>query len=240
VKHYLRRGVVAGLAAGAALAIVLRVLGEGTIGAAIAIERARQPVHHDMFSRGTQQVGGMAAALLYGVAMGAVFAVVFATVRHRLAATSDWRRAVSLALVGLVTLAVVPMAKYPANPPAVGDPSTIGRRTALYVVLVACSVLASFSAWHAFRWLRARGLREHTRVPLALWIYVVIVAVVFVVLPGNPDAVTAPATLVWRFRVESLAGAAAYWGVVGLTFGWLCERDGAGSRRVTARAAARI
>jgi hypothetical protein len=40
-------------------------------------------------------------------------------------------------------------------------------------------------------------------------------------LPGTPDAVTAPATLVWRFRLASAGGALALWAVTGATFGWL-------------------
>jgi predicted cobalt transporter CbtA len=54
--------------------------------------------------------------------------------------------------------------------------------------------------------------------------YVALLTVAFVLLPGSPDAIGAPATLVWRFRIASLGGAAAYWSVLGLAFGWLCVR----------------
>ena len=46
---------------------------------------------------------------------------------------------------------VVPFVKYPPNPPGIGDPATIGERTALYFGMVAISVLAAIAA------LRVRG-----------------------------------------------------------------------------------
>jgi len=41
-----------------------------------------------------------------------------------------------LALAAFITIALVPMLKYPANPPAVGNPDTIGPRTGLYLSML--------------------------------------------------------------------------------------------------------
>lgn len=227
MTRYLRLGAVAGAAGGLVMAIVLRMLGEPSIGDAIAIEKANVPAgaaHKELFSRGVQQVGGMAAAIVYGVAIGLVFAIVFAAVRHRLASRDDWRRSTLLGATGFVTMFAVPFLKYPPNPPAVGNPNTITERTVLYVVLVGWSIVASWAAWRLHRWLRARGVVEHQRVSATALTYAVLLIVAFVALPGNPDAIGAPATLVWRFRIASLGGAAAYWSVLGLAFGWLCVR----------------
>ncbi|HWI03537.1 MAG TPA: CbtA family protein, partial [Acidimicrobiales bacterium] len=46
-------------------------------------------------------------------------------------------------------------------------------------------------------------------------------AIGLVILPANTDPVEAPATLIWQFRLATVAGAAAYWSVVGMVFGWL-------------------
>jgi predicted cobalt transporter CbtA len=224
---YLRLGAIAGAIGGVTLALVLRLLGEPAIGDAVALERSQAPLGSapkEMFSRGTQQIGGMAGALIYGVAIGLIFAMVFAVVRHRLASRSDWRRSLLLAATGFATLYVVPLLKYPGNPPAVGDPDTITKRTVMYVTLLAWSVVTTWATWRTLRWLRARTVPEHQLVPLVVLTYVVMVTVAYVVLPGNPDAITAPATLVWRFRVASLGGAAALWFVLGTTFGWLSLR----------------
>ncbi|MFP5488733.1 MAG: CbtA family protein, partial [Acidimicrobiia bacterium] len=36
--------------------------------------------------------------------------------------------------------------------------------------------------------------------------------------------VDAPANLIWHFRLDSLAGNALMWLVIGITFGWLGDR----------------
>lgn len=230
MKSYLKRGAISGAAGGLVLAVVLRVLGEPAIGRAVSIESARHPhAGPDMFNRGTQQVGGMVAAAIYGVALGTVFAIVFVAVRHRLTARDDWRRAVALAAVAFTTITLVPFLKYPANPPGVGDPDTIGRRTALYLVVLAWSIVSTWGAWRALRWLRARGVASEWRGPLTVALHVLLVGLGFLALPPIRDAVTVPATLLWRFRVASLAGTASYWVVSGVVFGWLCLRAAARS-----------
>jgi len=61
-------------------------------------------------------------------------------------------------------------------------------------------------------------------VPATATTFVALAAVGLVLLPANPDPVNAPATLIWQFRLASLGGAAAYWSVVGMMFGWLRAR----------------
>ncbi|HEX2119123.1 MAG TPA: CbtA family protein [Acidimicrobiales bacterium] len=214
----MKQGVLAGMAGGGALAVVLRLVGEGPIGRAVGLEGGGGD---ELFSRGTQQLGGMAAALLYGAAVGAIFTIAYATVRHRLRAADDWRAAVALAGAGFVAVFLLPFLKYPANPPAVGDPDTIGRRTALYLLAVAWSLVATWGGWRAWRAFVARGLPVHQAVPATLAVWVGLAAVGLVALPPNPDPVTAPATLIWQFRLATLGGAFTLWSVLGLTFGWL-------------------
>jgi predicted cobalt transporter CbtA len=220
-RRLLKQGVLAGMAGGAGLALVLRLIGEGPLGRAVAIEGS---TGRDMFSRGTQQVGGMLAALIYGAALGAVFSVVYAAVRHRVRAADDWRAAVNLAATGFVAVFLLPFLKFPANPPTVGDPDTIGRRTALYLLAVAWSLVATWGAWRAWRALVTRHVPVHQAVPATLGTWVVLAAVGLVALPSSPDPVNAPATLIWQFRLASLGGAVTYWSVMGLVFGWLRVR----------------
>jgi hypothetical protein len=228
MRRHLRDGALAGLAGGAALALVLLLAGEGSIGQAIDIERRAHPGagHDEMFSRGAQQAGGALAALVWGVALGLVLSVAWALLRRHLrpadrGATGDWRAAVGLGAIAFLTVNLVPFLKYPANPPGVGDPGTIGRRTALYLLMLAWSVVATAASWRLSRWLDGRGVPDHLRLPAVAGAYVTLVVVGLAALPGSPDPVAAPATLVWRFRLTSLAGTAAYWAVCGTVFGWL-------------------
>jgi len=217
----LKQGVLAGMAGGAALALVLRLIGEGPIGRAVALEGGGGD---EMFSRGTQQLGGMLAAVLYGAALGAVFTVAYAAIRHRLRAADDWRAAVAIAAAGFAGVFLLPFLKYPANPPAVGLDDTVGRRTALYLLAVAWSLIATWGSWRAWRAMIARHLPVHQAAPATLLVWVALAAVGLVALPANPDPVNAPATLIWQFRLATVAGAATFWSVVGLVFGWLRVR----------------
>ena len=230
MKRMLRAGALAGAAGGVGLALFLRLVGEGAISDAVALERSRHGVHQEMFSRGTQQVGGMVGAVVYGVCMGLIVAVAFAAVRHRLSVRGDWRRSLLMAATGFVAISLVPFLKYPANPPAVGAPGTIGRRTALYLLMLGLSIVAVWATWRLWTWAEARGWDERRRVTAAVGTFVVLVGAGYALLPGSPDPVTAPAQLMWRFRVASLGGAAAYWTVLGLVLGALLERRPTGAR----------
>src|SRR6478672_1184346 len=205
----LRRGVLAGVSAGLAAAVVIWLVVEPVIRRALAIEdmrsmhggqsaRAGLPTHggdEPLVSRAAQVVGGALTAVLVGVAVGVVFAVVFARMRERLPGRGDFGRSMVLASIGFAAVSLLPALKIPANPPAVGDPSTVARRTLLYAV-------------------------------------VLLLGLVLALVPGTPDRVPAdvPADLVRDFRLASLAQLAALWLTLGVTFGLLLERAGRRSR----------
>src|SRR4051812_17546154 len=97
LRTFLRIGAMAGGLAGLAMALFLENVGERAIDRAVSLEEATHVgSSHEMFSRATQQVGGGIGAIVYGVAVGLIFGVVFAAIRHRLAAKTDFRRAALL------------------------------------------------------------------------------------------------------------------------------------------------
>src|SRR6266487_6901980 len=81
---YIRRGAVAGLAGGAASALFLLLVGERTIGDAIRLEEKHGGGGQELYTRGTQVFGGALGVILVSIALGVLFAVTFAAVRHRL------------------------------------------------------------------------------------------------------------------------------------------------------------
>jgi H+/gluconate symporter-like permease len=231
---FLGRALAAGAAGGLAGAVFLWAVGERVIRRALAVEAARSQdgethpethpeTHAEMFSRGVQVAGGMLATVLYGVLLGLVFGLVFMTVRHRMALRTDFLRSLALAGCTFLALGLVPALKYPANPPAVGDPDTIGQRTALYLILVAYGIAVVVAAWRWARALRERGTSQPARITLVALGAVGAIGLAYVVLPASPDTIPAdvPADLIWRFRIASLAGLAVTWATVGLVFGWL-------------------
>lgn len=231
----LRRGAVAGAAAGVVASVLVYLLVEPVIRRALVVEEARESMHaghHEepLVSRGMQVFGGMLTEAVVGVLFGVVFAVVFARLRHRLLARTDFGRSVLLAALGFAVFALLPALKYPANPPGVGDPATITERTLLYVLCLLAGLFVVFAVAGVNRWLSGRGLPPPRRVSLDVLVAVALLAAVMLALPGSPDTVPGdmPASLLWEFRLASLAQLGGMWAALGLTFGMLVD---VGARR---------
>ena len=227
MKRLLAAGSLAGLAAGVASALFAATAGRGPIRDAIALEdsisHATSGAHHeDLFGRGVQEVGGAIGLVVFGLALGVIFAVVLGAVGPRLAASTPLAASVRLGCAGFVAVVVVPFLKYPANPPAVGDPSTVNERTVLYFAALALSILLAWAVW---RFHRAALLAPTAQAWATAALYAAGLAVIFLALPANPDPVEAPADLVWRFRLASLGGLAAAWAVLALMTGTLLSRS---------------
>jgi hypothetical protein len=225
VSAYLRRGLAAGLLAGVLAGLFAFVLGEPALDRAIALEKASDGTHHEeVFSRSTQKVGLFFATGLFGVTVGGVFGIVYAFFRERLVANSELGRSISLAGTVFVGAFLIPFLKYPANPPSVGDPSTIRERTAAYFALVVLSLLTMLVAWLAARDLKARGYDAPRRRLIVGAGLLVVVAVLFLSLPAGPSAEGFPSGELWAFRFSSMGTQIVFWAGLGLMFGWLCER----------------
>ena len=193
------------------------------------VRQSRQPVpapgedHGELVSRTAQVFFGAVTATVAGVLFGLVFAVVFAKARHRLPGATDHARALWLAAVGFGVFVLGPALVIPADPPAVGDPDTVTRRTLVYVLSMLVGLLVVGAVAGLDRMLRARGLPDAVRHSADLLGVVVLAAVAWCLLPASPDAVPSdvPAALIWDFRVASLLQLAAMWGVLGTAFGLL-------------------
>jgi len=226
--------MAAGLLAGLLAGLFAFFVGEPTLDRAIALEEsahAHEGGGHahgggeaDIFSRPTQKAGLFFATGLFGVTVGGIFGIGYAFFRERLSAGSDLKRSISLAGAIFAGAFVIPFLKYPANPPSVGDPSTIRERTAAYFALVALSLLAILSAWLAARMLKARGVDALLRRLMLGAGLVVVVGVLFLLLPAAPSAGGFPSGTLWAFRLSSLGTQLAFWAGLGLLFGVLCER----------------
>ena len=129
-------------------------------------------------------------------------------------------------------MALLPFLKYPANPPGVGTPSTIGSRTTSYYAMVALSLLVVLAAWLAARFLRERGVSMPVRQASVGVGFAALVGLLLAALPPATDPGDYPAGLLWNYRLSSLGTLLTLWATLGASFGALCERA---NRKETAR-----
>jgi predicted cobalt transporter CbtA len=228
-KRIIGRGILAGAIGGVVAFLFARVLVEPVIGRAIDFEDSHMDHtdtgHTELFSRAVQANIGMGFGVLaFGVAMGALFAVVFALTYGRLGAIGPRALSVLIAAGGFAAVYLVPFLKYPANPPAVGRMETIGERTVLYLVMVLASVASAIAAvWLGRRLTSRLGAWNATLVGAAG--YVLAVAAVMSVLPAvgeTPEHF--PADALYDFRLYSVGTQLVMWAVIGLVFASLACR----------------
>ena len=226
MKAFLGRGALAGLAGGAAAAVFQWTVTNTQIRRALELEAAHENGAHDeMFSRGTQELGGALGNVLFGLFVGLIFGFASALLwRSALREGGAFSRSIRLAGAVFVVWTLVPAMKYPANPPGVGNPDTIDQRTASYLILLVVSVLVAILAREGWRQMTARGFVGAPRFAVVTGAYLAVIAALYVVFPANPDEVDAPANLIWHFRLDSLGGNALLWLVLGTVFGWLVDR----------------
>jgi predicted cobalt transporter CbtA len=221
-------GLLAGFIAGLLAFGFMTAAGEPAVDQAIAYEEAHSPPGDDEpgpVSRDTQKgVGLLTASTVYGLSFGGIFALVFAYAYGRVGRASPARTALWLAAAAFVVVYLVPFVKYPPNPPAVGDPDTIGDRTLLYVVMVWISVLAAVAAVRLRRTLAERRSPE-TAAALAGLAYLAVVVAAGLALPGVHEIPKGfPATTLWRFREASVGTQLVMWTSIGLVFSVTAQR----------------
>lgn len=230
VRSLLVRGMLAGALAGVLAFAFAYIFGGPPVQAAIDFEEhlarlAHEPAAADVVARGTQRTLGLLAGLVaMGVALGGLFALVFAWAFGRIGPLGARATAALLALGAYLTITVVPFTKYPANPPTIGDPDTLDRRTVVFVAMIAITVLAFVAAARIRRSLVAR-LGGWNAAIAAGAAFLAVVAVAQLILPAVQETPAGfPADVLWRFRVASLGINAVLWTAIGVGFGALAER----------------
>lgn len=229
-RTLLIRGLIAGVIAGLLAFVVAKLIGEPQVAAGIRFEQARSAADGEvagaeLVSRTVQNtVGLLAGCLVYGLAFGGLFSLAYGFAVGRLGLLSA--RATALVVAGLAFLAVyaIPALKYPANPPGFNS-SSIGTRTNEYLAMLMISVAVVIGAVVLSRRLVPRlGSWNAALVSVAGGLVVVILAWQLLPVPERaPDGFNADT--LWHFRMGTTAIQATTWSVIGLVFGFLCERE---------------
>ncbi len=240
----LLRGLLAGLIAGVLAGAVAFVAGEPHIESAIALEEAAGEAHspgsvehsHDAeeavghshgdgatVSRSGQKAGLFLATALAGLAIGVLFATVLHFARRH-TNVSGPVLALTVAGLGWLAIGAVPFLKYPANPPAVGDPYTIDLRSWLWAATVVLGLIAVAVAVIGANALANNEFRT-VRLVAPVLAFLIVMSLSYLVLPTIDEVgEDFPATLLWDFRVSSFAVQIALWATLGSAFAFLTER----------------
>lgn len=259
-KKLILRGILAGAVAGLLAFVFARIFAEPQIAKAIDYESGRDAAQSaldkaaglpaeaadpDLFSRTIQANVGIGVGMVFfGMAMGALFAVAYTVCLGR----TGGLRARSLALLvaggGFLGMYLVPFLKYPANPPAIGHEETIKQRSALYLIMVVCSIAFLAGAVYLGKYLQKRYGNWNATL-LAGAAFVVAIGIVMLLLPqlghlsynkanfGNQATETPlplkdskgnivypgfPADVLYTFRFYSVAAQLILWTALGLIF----------------------
>ena len=160
-----------------------------------------------------QKSGQVLAGVILGLAMGSLFGIVFALSRNSLPGKNIVTKAVFLSGLMWFTLYLIPFLKYPANPPTVGEADTVVLRMILYVSFIIISGIGVIVFYKLLTKL------NKNKKYFALIGYAGLMTIAFIIMPDNPDEITAPMNLVNEFRFVSVLGVSSFWGSVGIILG---------------------
>lgn len=219
----LRAGLVRGLAAGAAgglaAGLVGLALGEPALDLAVELEAGGG---QELVSRTAQKGGLVAGLVLVGLALGVLFALAYRALPSDVRA-DPWHRSLALGAGGFAALYLVPFLRYPADPPGVGDASTVDARTSSYLLAVALGLAVVSGAYALARALGRRGWRAPARQSAAVLAAGAVLAGVLPLLADPVDPGAVPAGLLWDVRVASVAVQLTLYGVLAAVFGVLAD-----------------
>lgn len=215
-----------GVIAGIILAFLNLGIVEPTIDKAIALEVQKQVSSGENVNmselidyRYWQKAGAFAGGAIYGAGLASLFGVVFVFARSKLPGKNNKQKAILLAGIMWLVLFLMVALKYPANPPAVGDPETIYYRETLYVGYILISGLAALGM--AVIWIRTRMNSKKIIIPL---MYAAIMVTAYVVMPSNPDKIEISMDLIQTFRILTAITIGVFWGTLGIIFGSLWDK----------------
>src|SRR5918993_483036 len=219
--------LLAGAIAGTILGVMNQLAVEPYIEHAIELEmqntaQSGQVINPAEFAayRFWQKGGEIAAGTILGLSIGSLYGIVFAYTRGMVPGSNNKKKALIVAGIMWFVLFLMPALKYPANPPAVGNPETIYYRQSLYIAFLAISGFSALGL--AFLYPKVTSLNTNKAIiPSA---YAAIMAGAYLAMPANPDSINAPIDLVIGFRITSTITISMFWGLLGIIFGTFWDK----------------
>jgi predicted cobalt transporter CbtA len=219
--------LLAGAIAGTILGAINQVAVEPYIDYAVELEmqnttQSSQIINPAEFTayRLWQRGGEMLAGTILGLSIGSLFGIVFAYTHNSVPGSNNKKKALIVAGIMWFVLFLIPALKYPANPPAVGDPETIYYRQSLYVAFLVISGFSALGLAFLYRKMGALNIKKFI-IPVA---YAAIISGAYLAMPANPDPINAPMDLIMGFRITSAITISMFWGLLGVIFGTFWDK----------------
>jgi predicted cobalt transporter CbtA len=219
--------LLAGAIAGTILGAINQIAVEPYIDHAVELEthnanQSSQIINPAEFTayRLWQRGGEMLAGTILGLSIGSLFGIVFAYTHNSVPGSNNKKKALIVAGIMWFVLFLIPALKYPANPPAVGDPETIYYRQSLYVAFLAISGFSALGLAFLYRKMGALNIKKAI-IPAA---YAAIISGAYLAMPANSDPINAPMDLLMGFRITSAITISMFWGLLGVIFGTFWDK----------------
>ncbi len=174
-----------------------------------------------------QLQGGLLAAILAGIAYSALYTLVYILSKS---IDKGVKRAVILASIIWIVIYLMPAIKYPANPPAVGDPDTIYYRQIVFVTYMLISSISALAL--ALIRVRLTNSNKIRRDLAIITSYSLIMFTAYMLMPNNPDPINIDSSILLGFRVSSALTVLVLWLMLGLTSSLLWSKSGLIKRRL--------
>ena len=156
--------------------------------------------------------------------MGGITALAAAFALGRVGTLKPTQSTALVALLGYVALGLVPFLKYPATPPAVGDPATINQRMTLHFAFLAICIVAIIAESMFAAAILRRGSSVFAATIVPALGFLVVVGTAAYLLPAVNEVGEFPADTLWYFRRASILTTAALWATLGIVLTGLIGR----------------
>ena len=163
--------------------------------------------------RNWQKGGQVLTGAILGMSIGALFGIAYALSRRALPQGNDVKKTFVLAAVMWFSIYIIPFLKYPANPPTVGDGETVVLRAILYLSFITISGFGVVGFYQVYK-----RIKKSKKI-VAVAGYAAFIGIMFVLMPPNPDEITAPMDLVNGFRAMSVIAVTIFWISLALILG---------------------
>jgi len=228
----LRIAVVVGVVSGLLVGGFHNLLTVPVMERAIGLEEARAAVEAPQgesnggggaaVSLGMQRVGLVVGLVIITAIYGLLFTGVYWLIRRVVPNGHPVAIALVAGAIGFWTFSLFPFFKYPVNPPGIGEESTLLYRQYYQLVTIFLSAAATVGVLLAMKVINAGAVEFSERMPKYLGLgvaYLVLIAAVLLVVPGNPDPVPVPIDLLELFRTLTVIGHFLQWMLLGLGVG---------------------